>query len=356
MAEGCNVNNTIYLTEEQTQSVFYSKEDTIFITIGIPLVSLFGLFNNCGFLFVIYRVTSMRNMTNFYLANLAVADAWILIIMSVRHLWTYAAISPIRRGIPWKNPVACMLPFYFTYVAVFCSVFLVILISAERYFAICHPLRHRIINTKRRAITLVILTWLVSFLAAGFTNSPSTTRQKCYVLPEGEIPIVTYGCVKTCTFCSPTIYIFDTAQFFIAFLASSIMYTLIVIKVSKRDIGEATVNNVRNAVLRMVITNSVIFFLCLMPYQIINVDDLMYRFSGHGFLSTNKYHLLSWIGRVTFLVNSAVNPLVYSLTNSRYRSAFMEAFSLRRENTITINQTLQSQVRSVSQTKSSDAL
>ncbi|XP_072025343.1 growth hormone secretagogue receptor type 1-like [Amphiura filiformis] len=360
MAESCTANNTVYLTHEEALGVTHSKGDTIFITIGIPLVSLFGIFNNLAFLYVIYRVSSMRNVTNFYLGNLAVADACILIIFSVRHLWMYAAISPINAGLPWKNPAACMLPYYFTYMTTYCSVFLVTLVSIERYFAICHPLRHRMFNGKRRAITLVFVTWLLSFLLAGFANSPTSTRQRCFVLPKdfaaGDGPIVVYWCMKYCTFCSKTIFIFDTAQFYIALFVSTVMYTLIVLKVSRRDIGESNVSNdVRNAVLRMVITNTVIFFLCLLPYKIINVQTLISRFGGNTFLSWDVYTLLQWIGRVTWLVNSAVNPLIYSLTNARYRRAFFEAFNLRKVKTVTINQTMQSQIHSVSQACASDA-
>ena len=33
-----------------------------------------------------------------------------------------------------------------------------------------------------------------------------------------------------------------------------------------------------------------------------------------------------WVGRISALVNSAVNPILYNVTNAQYRAAFAEAF------------------------------
>ncbi|XP_072025368.1 neuropeptides capa receptor-like [Amphiura filiformis] len=337
MAETCTVNNTITLTYNETLGNIYSRRDVIFVIIVIPIIALFGLVTNSSFLFVLYRIDSMRTVTNFYLGNLAVADACALIFITSKHVWTYMVNSTIQKGIPWKSPIGCLL-LYLSYVVYYTSVFIITLVSIERYFATCHPLRHRLLNKKTRAVKLVITTWVVSFGLASFAALPTSTYQLCYnyILTEKTFPkedaIIVYECKRACANCFLILLIIDMVQFVIACLLNSILYSLIVLKVNKRSIGESIANNnVRNSVIRMVIANSVVFFLCLFPFQIVNVRNLILSFDGYSFISAENLSLIEWIGRATLLLNSSVNPVVYSMTNPRYRKAFLEAFNLRHD-------------------------
>ncbi len=332
MAEKCDANNTIYLTYDEAVQDSYSPGDKIFVTVGMPIVAFLGLSNNLAFLFVLYRVKTMRTLTNFYLGNLAVADSCYLLIMTVRHVSQYIFLSPIRKNSPWKNPLGCFLPYFVTYAVYFCSVFLVMLIATERYFAICHALRHRAMNGKTRALAMIITTWILSFGLAGFENNSTSTEQVCYVLPQDNRLIITYDCISSCSYCFVTTCGIDLAQFLIAVILTSFMYIQIVMAVSKRDVGGMSTNNNtknRNAVVRMVIINSVIFFLCSCPFQLINIEELYIKFKDDYMFTAHQYHLIAWFGRVASLVNATVNPVVYSLTNSRYRQAFYEAFNIK---------------------------
>ena len=212
---------------------------------------------------------------------------------------------------------------------------MVMIIATERFFAICHTLRHRVLNGKTRAMKSVITTWIVSFALAIFRIQPSVTKQTCYVLSDEIYQkrlIISSECISSCRYCSDTVYGIDFVQFFAAFFLTSFMYIQVVIEVTKRDVGRTNTNNkikTRNAVIRMVIINSIIFFLCSFPYQIINLDSLNKAFVGSYLLTTNQFHLIAWFGRVASLINSAVNPMVYSLTNSSYRRAFFSAMNFK---------------------------
>ena len=74
---------------------------------------------------------------------------------------------------------------------------------------------------------------------------------------------------------------------------------------------------------RMLQINALVFFICLTPYEIINLNNMVKDLDTSGFLSSESHHYISWIGRITMLVNSAVNPLIYSIVNPTYRKEFL---------------------------------
>ena len=349
MADYCVESNTFNVTVDQIAKFTYSQGSKFFITIALPIVTAFGLFNNFGFLFVIYRVKQMRTIINFYLGNLAVADACSLVIIAIKYILTYIANEPIdSHNAAWKNPVGCYLPNTLTFSFICCSVFLVMLVAFERFLAVCYPLQHLRINTKSRAIKITIAIWVLSFGLAATGNSPSSTVAQCYELPNevhGQTTFLVYECLFHCLEC---IFIFrsiDVGQFFFAVIFTSILYGFIIMKLYKREVAEQCEDKgmkmisaeARNAVARLVIINSIIFFLCLLPYKIILMQDLVLRSGGPFFMSPEYVHILSWMGRVTTAVNASINPVVYSVTNSRYRSAFYEAFKLQQNKETTIN-------------------
>ena len=333
----CVENNTILLTSNETVHLIYGHSSTIFIILGIPIVTIVGLFNNFAFLFAIYRVPRMRTITNVYLANLALADAGTLVMIAIRYLWTYAVNKPTDVEEAWENPIGCFFPKYLIAAMISCSVLFVVLVAIERFLAICYPLLHLTFNGKSRAIKLVISTWVLSFGLTATVNSPSSTAVKCYILQdqsnEHDAVFRIYECAYHCSLCIFIFRAIDVGQFFFAVIFTSILYAMIIGKLSGRKLAnledhKTTLSDTRNAVARLIIINSSIFFLCLLPYKIILMQDLAIQSGGMPFLSPETTQLLSWLGRVTTLINASVNPIVYSLTNNRYRAAFFEAFKL----------------------------
>ena len=311
-----------------------SLGNQIFITIVMPIVTFIGVSSNVAFLFVLSRVKEMQNVTSFYLANLAIADVSYLMTVTVCHMWRYFAFSPIQNSglsnVPWKSLLGCYLPYIMIYTSYFASVFFIALVSIERYFSICHALRHRSMNSKKRAAALVFGAWFLAFVFTTFFMTPVSITQLCYALPDGQTLISTYNCIWFCDSCITTIVIIDIIQYAFALTTTSVLYTLIVLQVVNRNIGQRnTTSSMKYVVMRMVITTTVIFFICLFPFQIINIQEVILRLGGGWFMSLQTFSLLVGISGVTSLVNAALNPIVYSLTNSTYRKAFFNTFRLK---------------------------
>ena len=80
----------------------------------------------------------------------------------------------------------------------------------------------------------------------------------------------------------------------------------------------------------MLIANGIIFFSCLGPYQLINLLDFVESQTGYSVLDYDQYLALMWFSQSLLLLNSAINPYVYGVTNPKYRKAFITAFTCRK--------------------------
>ena len=105
----------------------------------------------------------MRTITNVYLVNLTVADLLILVYtlgMSQAQLYT----SPVTEAFPFLGRNACIVDFGIKYTLYHVSLFLVTLVSVERFMAICHPLLHRRVAGTRRTVKLCMACWVVTLV------------------------------------------------------------------------------------------------------------------------------------------------------------------------------------------------
>ncbi len=225
----CNMNNTVVVPSKNIEKYTYSTGDELFVTVCLPIVAGIGILTNTAFLFTLFRVPAMRTMTNFYLGNLAFSDVGFLIMMLIRFTWTYYKLAPIEQGIAWPSLFGCTVPRVVTYCLHYSSVFLVTLVTLERYFAICYPLKHRaVLNGSKRAVKLVAVSWALSLCLALFEFSPATIVSECYNFPDYyniDDIVVVHRCKFSCEWCKNATNFIDITQFFLSFIAASFMYS-----------------------------------------------------------------------------------------------------------------------------------
>ena len=349
MEDQCNRNNTIELsTENESEYLYYSTYNRLFYTVGIALIATFGSINNLAFLFVLYRVKRMRTTINFYLGNLACTDMGFLITTGTLELWSYLVLKPVELGTPQWSNFACSAPYFVYYALYYSSIFLVTIVTAERYFAICHPMIHKRLDGRGRAIKLVLISWTLSFALALFEADPASIESTCLQFPiDSHQPqiaghlLVLRECNPQCQWCWQATYITDQIQFMLALFACLVMNVIIVKNLSKRDaaMGMSSDNaerdtatrrsmiQARNAVARMLTVNSIVFFLCMLPFSMYNIYQIVLTFGGPPLMSKENAQTLFRAGFFLTLTNSSINPFIYGVTNSRYRIAYQEAFT-----------------------------
>ncbi|XP_044727518.1 trissin receptor-like [Chrysoperla carnea] len=177
MDDGTRLNLSFSFTNE-TQYIFHDddltgldgdgseEEDYIFDRTGIRVlfITLYSLVFCCCFfgnLLVILVVTlsrRLRSITNFFLANLAVADFCVGVFCVFQNLSIYLIPSWV-----FGNFLCKMYQFIhsLSYTA---SIFILVVICMERYFAIIHPITCKQILTPRRLRLVMLLVWITSAL------------------------------------------------------------------------------------------------------------------------------------------------------------------------------------------------
>ena len=323
--------------------LLYSYTDAVIISIVNPCILTLGLLGNLAFLFVMARIRRMWTVTNMYLINMAVADtAFLTVAVSVK-LANYIA-SPVNPDRSTLGHAGCIITFLLLNISYFASVFLVTLVSLEKFYAICRPVQHRLIGGKKRTAKLVVGAWLLA-LAFALVLLPAWVvyRKICIVWsPKEEYQNFPESIEINHSITEWYAYfhnIFQTVPFLLAFVVNLILYVNIIYRLSSRvgtvstepNAQNARRQKVRNQVALMLIVNGVAFFVCLAPFQLSSFTLTVSGLNGTGVLTPEQVSTVLWIGRIFTYINPMINPLIYTVTNPRYRQAYYEAFTCSRK-------------------------
>ncbi|XP_077978392.1 somatostatin receptor type 5-like [Glandiceps talaboti] len=279
--------------------------------VGGSIICIIGLLLNASFVFVFCRVKCMRTLTNGYLVNLAVSDMSLL--FTVVLYFAIALYDPEYR----PHPFQCTITFLHT-VLLFVSLWMVTIVSIERYLGICNPLKARLFNTRGRVAALVAASWLLGMVCA--------------------VPKVVYCSIKpTHPVLAKRADLAVCVVYMLVFLSSMItvatMYSLTVknFKHSVKKLRKDRINTRKSDERQVLVTCmaiSVVFFICTLPAFYKYVMQVIYM-ATHvvpgGNFSICIYALNRWL----LLINSSVNPLIYTITSARCRRAFVQAFTFR---------------------------
>ena len=330
------------VTFDESEEAKYTTTSWCIILIFVPLVTAFGILSNFAFIFVMHRVQTMRTTTNLYLVNLAVADSSLLVVAFAQYIGSYINTPVYNFEFSFNTNFGCMMPNFLVYLCYYASLWTITLVSIERYLAICRPLLYRYMNGKQRAIYMICTAWLISALFASILIPYTTFKTICIFAPDdNDVMQRISNCFRNCPKCTLALHSTDLLQFVIAFTVNIILYSL-----TARTLIKSTLNlkstainggsalqrkeskkraDFRISIVKMLIINGIVCFFCLMPFTVLNVHDIA-SFFGWFPLNDDFIAVFSWIGRVLFLLNSALNPLLYNATNRRYRSAFKQVF------------------------------
>ncbi|XP_077978162.1 thyrotropin-releasing hormone receptor-like [Glandiceps talaboti] len=276
--------------------------------IGGTIISTCGILLNLSFIFVFCRVRYMKTLTNRYLVNLAMSDMLLLLSVLMYYIirLTYGQVTDLIFN--------CALTYLHT-VLLFVSLWMITIISIERYMGICNPLKARLFNTKGRTTRVIACTWGLGLLC----STPKLVQ--CALANTDKM---------RATQAEHTIFIMYFIMFLSSIVTVSCMYTLTVknFKKSIKKLGKdrrTAKKSDETQVLVTCICISVVFFICTLPAAYKYVIHLIWQTTGTfygGNFSICIYSLNRWF----LLVNTSINPFIYTLTSARCRRAFAKAF------------------------------
>ncbi len=304
----------------------YRPYELILYTFVVPFIICIGFVGNASFIWTVVRVSSLHTSTFIALCILAFADLFMLFGIGGINIYNIV-ISPIRYV---GSPVVYNVGNTIIWFSFFVSEGLVSLVTVERYFAICHPIKHHLIKGASRTIKLSLIIIASSLPLTGIMMTPTLLktgfmscfiwplekqfkdypRQISMITPMFELPLLLNGVTN----------LIHCICYLVIFIFNCYMYWKILITLRKRKDSkklQISANFERNIqqISKMVIINGMVYFLYS---TILTIYFIMVTFDfGH-----EAFMRFVCIRDIVMLLNASSNPVIYFMTNSSYRRAF----------------------------------
>ena len=316
-----------------------SESEKIVVDMIIPIVSAFGVFGNTVFLIMIARLKEMRTSLNAFLANLAICDIMFLLFANFWYIF-YSSHSPIDLTLDVKSSLGCALYIVTTRIWYGASLAFTTLISVERFYAICNPLKHRVLRGTTRTFKLTFVIWVMSFLAAlSLVPDFVIFRNLCLLWPPSHeyqhLPKRFSRCDPIDVFSKGYAAFITLVTLFAAMVVNIYLYVRIISTLHRRPVSaisdqenQSKADQIRNQVARTLIANGVIFFICQTPYRIKELVEFFAYVDedGEGILDTDSLNSLVVLSQACLFLNSVVNPYLYVFSCQHYRKGMVKAF------------------------------
>ncbi|XP_001514168.1 5-hydroxytryptamine receptor 2A [Ornithorhynchus anatinus] len=286
----------------------------------------------------------LQNATNYFLMSLAIADMLLgFFVMPVSML-------NILYGYNWPFPTKlCPVWIYMDVLFSTASIMHLCAISLDRYIAIRNPIQHSRFNSRTKAFVKIIAVWTISVGISmpvpvfGLQDDSKVFKEgNCFLADENfvligsfvaffiplTIMVITYFLTIKSLQKEATLCVNDTgsktklASF--SFLPQSSLSSEKLFQRSlHRDLGlsgRRTMQSISNEQKASKVLGIVFFLFVVMwcPFFITNVLAVICKESCNENAMGVLLNIFVWIG----YLSSAVNPLVYTLFNKTYRSAF----------------------------------
>ncbi|KAH3787255.1 hypothetical protein DPMN_165375 [Dreissena polymorpha] len=217
------------------------------------------------------------------------------------------------------------------------SVITMVAMTAERFYSINYPLKQLVNRSETMTVKVILSIWVTAFVV----TSPFL------VITELEDALFFDGTtVKVCRTLAKlpwqkSFIIAMNALFFLfPFTVITLMYTKIIFKLSYErqsilngiDKGVRASIRSRNQVVTTLVIIITLFFVTMIPIRIVIFWQIFSPTEDMAKLGIETYYNILWCARIFMYANSAGNPLIYSLTSTKFKIAFRTVLSRCRVN------------------------
>ncbi|XP_072046500.1 D(1A) dopamine receptor-like [Amphiura filiformis] len=304
----------------------------------IPLLDLYGIIGNTFVCIAVVRFPNLRTVGNFYILSLAIAD--LLVCTVVMPLSIYQEVT---NGV-WRLPVwLCDLWTSLDVLLSTASIWLLCVISLDRYFAITKPHSYATKRTWVSAMISVSFAWIISFLLSVpvlifVGGSDVANTKECYVVTTPAFAIA--GPITS--FYLPCFIVL--AVYWQIFQATRRLQLRRVAPQNSAirtvdgtgqsiDQGNSTETSAADSTNKISIKREKkaafvlaivvgVFIICWLPFFIV---FLLFEFCEECHVQGIVFKILTWLG----WCNSILNPLIYTIFNSEFRKAFKKIIFLK---------------------------
>ncbi|XP_036843278.1 leukotriene B4 receptor 1 [Oncorhynchus mykiss] len=275
--------------------------------IGISILVLAFVFGFPGNLFVVWSVLCRvrhRSVTCLLVLNLAAADA--LVLLSAPLFLHFLAG---RRG--WEfGAVACKTVHYLCCVNMNVSIYLICLMSMDRWLAVARPFLSQRMRTKKTLMAVLLAIWVLAFVLA-LPMPFYRSNLKPFLHKNISMSICMpyhWGSVGHQVFQ----YLFETVLgFFLPFTFIIVCYTSVICRLRSVMFQRKGRGN------RLILLIIGAFALFWLPYHLVNILQVIGLLGSNGTLSNAAVLARPNVTAFAFL-SSSVNPVLYVFAGSSH--------------------------------------
>ncbi|XP_051793739.1 B2 bradykinin receptor-like [Acanthochromis polyacanthus] len=294
----------------------YDGIDWIFtvIPVYILIISVLGIILNVFVLMVFWLHKTACNVVEIYLINLAAAD--LILMLSLPFL----AVN-VQKRFNWNfSETMCkLLPFSISMNA-YCSIYIVVLVSIDRYLALVHPLTHGRMRRPFCAKLACVVVWCVCFLL----NVPVLICREVEHHPEKNVSrcILSYSDQT-----DKAINILNVILNFIIPILIISFCTLKIIQALRNTLRDSySTEGKEQKATTLILAVLLAFLICWVPFHVFKILDLLSRYNIVGGCELR----LSWFQQISIYLpffNSVLNPILYVCVGKNFRKKVKETFS-----------------------------
>ncbi|XP_067371708.1 trace amine-associated receptor 13c-like [Channa argus] len=289
---------------------------TVVIYIVLSFISLLTVTLNLLVIISISHFKQLQTPTNLLLLSLGISDLFVGLDMLFQIL--------VVNGCWFIGDLMCTLYFVLDHTITSTSIGIMVLISIDRYVAICDPLHYSTKVTPRRVTVCVLLCWIFSF-------SYSVIVLKEVLKQPGRYNSCVGECVGSVTI------IHQFSDFIVLFLIPIIVIVILYMRVFVVAVSQAramrshiaavslqrsvkvTVNKSELKAAGTLGVVIVVFLICIFPYFCVTVTG------QDTFVSASSASFILCL----YDSNSCLNPLIYALFYPWFRKSIKLIFTLQ---------------------------
>lgn len=141
---------------------FYEISSLVRVTVPVcfGVIAVTGFFGNILVILVVLLNKQMHSTTNLLIVNLAVADLLFVVFCIPFTAADYVAVT-------WPfGELWCRIVQYLIVVTAFTSIYTLVLMSIDRFLAVVHPIRSRMLRTEKITKICIAAIWTVILTAS----------------------------------------------------------------------------------------------------------------------------------------------------------------------------------------------
>ncbi|KAM9858186.1 tachykinin receptor 1a [Aulostomus maculatus] len=279
----------------------------------IVIVSVVG---NVTVIWIILAHKRMRTVTNYFLLNLAFAEASMSAFNTVIN-FTFSVHNDWYFGL-----VYCRFHNFFPIAAVFASIYSMTAIALDRYMAIIHPLKQRMSSTETKVAVGVI--WVLALLLAYPQYYYSNTSQ----MPDRVVCHIEWPQYTVCNFKMMYHVCVAILIYFLPLLVMGCAYLVVGLTLWASEIPGDSSDRYREQlmakrkVVKMMIVVVCTFAICWLPFHVYFLLCEFFPALTEEPVIQQAYLAIMWLA----MSSTMYNPIIYCCLNDRFRAGFKQAF------------------------------